>query len=268
MKRIGDLLALTTILVAGAAPLAAQDAAPPADADPFSSKTRANAPAADPAEPPRERRSDVNVTYEVFSLDLATAASLMRADPPDAVLYQTVIRMVADGKARQEHFSVMRTRLGQTSSTHANLEYLYPTEWEPAEIPNTVGIAHDPTKPAEKDPKTGAAPFVTPSTGTAFDYRPLGASHEVETNANQDGSIFEVRFSPEHAVLADTSTWGQGVSELVTPEFEVQRLSTGLMLVPDLPRFVGTINAAPISKRRPVSTERIRFAFLTCSYVK
>lgn len=293
MKRTLNLVA-TAILVLVIAPLAtAQDPfarpKPPARDNPFAAKKPV--PSAKGKEPPLEHRSDVSMRYETFSLDLTTAAALLRADQPDAKLYKTLLRMVDQETAVQEGLTIIRSKFGTRSSAQSNLEYIYPTEWDPAELPQSIGIKIDP--PATPDPKPDPKPetdtgtpspegkkpagrpapeelpaFVTPATPTAFDVRNLGVAFEIEAFRGEDPGIIDAVVAPEHVTLSGLSSWGKGVSELLMPEIEAQKLQTQVSLAPGLPRLLGTINRSHASKIDPNASERIWFAFLTASYVK
>ena len=293
MKRV-----LIPITIA-AAVLATTPAATAQDADPFAGPARPAKPAQanpdDPfgpgtpaprpsrfVEPPAELRSDYSIKYEAFSLDLATAASLMRARPTDVDLYKTVVSMVDNEKATQENLTVIRTKSGQRSKVEALYEYIYPTEWEPAETPNVVGVNISPPTPSggkqaaeppqidklEDAPTVDELPLLaTPSTATAFETRHLGFTLEVDTVRGENGLI-EAVIAPEHANLANLSAWGQGVSTLTQPEIESQRLSTSVVLVPGLPRLLGTMNRPPNSRIDPNAADRVWFSFLTGTPVK
>lgn len=252
-----------------------------AEADPFAGDTPG--PARKFEEPAQELRADFGMKYEAFSLNLATAAKLARADHSDVDLYETVVAMIENGEAVQELLSVIRTKSGKRSKTDSVFEYIYPTEWDPAEIPNSIGVKMDPPvgpngQPTGRDPNWAALAnaqkledlpiFVTPATPTAFETRNLGFTFEVDAIRNADGGLIEAMIAPEHVTLANLSTWGKGVSMLEMPEIETQRLSTSVTLVPGLPRFIGTINRPPVSKINPKSKDRVWFAFLTATNVK
>ena len=46
----------------------------------------------------------ISITYETFSIDLASAARLLRADRSDADLYDLLVKLVGEKKATQEEF--------------------------------------------------------------------------------------------------------------------------------------------------------------------
>lgn len=76
------------------------------------------------------------------------------------------------------------TRSGQQASVEITREFIYPTEYEPPEIPNQVGDG------ASSNP-------VTPATPTAFDMRETGMVLEVLPVASKDRRYVEVTLKPE-----------------------------------------------------------------------
>jgi hypothetical protein len=112
--------------------LNAQDTGAPRQ-DPFADR----APATDPEVPPPLPRN-LTLRFEDFSLDLATAAELLRTGPADEELYQKLIAMVGKNEARQESMTVIRARSGQRANADSVAEKIFATEYEPPELPNTA----------------------------------------------------------------------------------------------------------------------------------
>ena len=73
------------------------------------------------------------------------------------------------------------TRSGQVARIEAVREFIYPTEYDPPELPNSVGRANS----------LGGFP-VTPATPTAFETELLGTVLEVDPIVSQDGSLIEL----------------------------------------------------------------------------
>jgi hypothetical protein len=262
----------------GSSVLPAQTPPPAARQDPYV----APAPAAGAA-PAAEVQRNLSLRVEDFSLDLATAAELERADLGDEELYRRLIAMVGKKEARQESMTVIRTRSGNKALGEGILETLYATEYEPPELPNTVGVSIVPPEPAE-----GPAPDVvpetdkleqavkasqlgdlrTPATPTSYETRNTGRTVEVEPTASADWSIIDLRISSEQVLHAGTSKHGQGLSLQEMPEFESQRILTAATVIPGQPFLLGTVNRPPNSKLDADAANRIWFAFVTASYAK
>jgi hypothetical protein len=230
----------------------------------------------------------LSIRHEEFSLDLATAAALQRKYLGDAALYQEMLDMVAKGTAKQESMTIVRALPGQKAVGESISELMYPTEWEPAEIPNTVGVRIEPPSPPRNpDGSQPSAPsvvpdlgelnqapqpsqlgmLIVPATGTAFETRNTGRTLEAESTALPTGEI-SVRIICEHVVLAGNSKFGQGASELTMPDFETRRISTEMVLSPGRPAMAGTVNRPPNSKVDADAAGRIWFAFVTAHVVE
>ncbi len=77
------------------------------------------------------------------------------------------------------------TRSGQQASIEIMREFIYPTEYEPPELPNSVGTNAEGIYP------------VTPATPTAFEMRRVGVTLEVLPTASQDKSHVDISLKPE-----------------------------------------------------------------------
>lgn len=249
--------------------------------DPYAADTPGDVGGVSPAS---QAARNLTVRVEDFSLDLATAAELQRDDLGDEELYRRVIAMVGKKEARQESMTVIRARSGNKALGESILETIYPTEYEPAELPNTVGVSISPPKPAAETPVPDSVPETdkldqavkasqlgdlrTPPTATAFEVRNTGRTVEVEPTASADWEIIDLRISAEQVVLVGTSQHGQGLSLIEMPEFETQRILTAATVIPGKPFLLGTANRPPNSKLDADAANRIWFAFVTASYAK
>ena len=75
-------------------------------------------------------------------------------------------------------------RSGERAKIEVIQEFIYPTEYEPPELPNSTGTA------------LGASP-VTPATPTAFETRSVGITLEVEPTVGPNKQFIELSISPE-----------------------------------------------------------------------
>ncbi|WP_435895463.1 Amuc_1098 family type IV pilus outer membrane protein [Oceaniferula spumae] len=89
------------------------------------------------------------------------------------------------------------SRSGERSKIEIIREFIYPTEYEPPELPNSVGgdVFIDPTtgEQASASPPTP----VTPSHPTAFETRNVGVTLEVEPTVGPDKQYIELSLRPE-----------------------------------------------------------------------
>jgi len=88
------------------------------------------------------------------------------------------------------------TRPGQTANIESVREFIYPTEYEPPEIPNQVGFggAIDPAT-GERLGGGGTVP-ITPAHPTAFETTKVGCMLEVLPQVGEDRNIVEVALKP------------------------------------------------------------------------
>jgi len=144
-----------------------------------------------PSDVPR----NISLCYEAFSLPLADAAKLRREDLTDTALYARLVAAVESGAVKQEAFSVVRAKPGMKGTTESIAESIYPTEWEPAELPNSVGVAiapevgKDDPKPTANAGELHTAPNLksltavkTQATASRFDTKNVGLTLEFEAN--------------------------------------------------------------------------------------
>ncbi|MFD0895727.1 type II and III secretion system protein [Luteolibacter ambystomatis] len=90
------------------------------------------------------------------------------------------------------------TRSGQVASVRVVREMLYPTEYEPPEIPNRVGLTGIGTNTNNEDPGDGGGIFpVTPSHPTAFQKREVGTILEVLPTVSADKRTVDLQLKPE-----------------------------------------------------------------------
>lgn len=272
MKRNLILIATTAVTLCAIPTTHAQEGGD----DPFSAGEGGAA-----AAPQHQGPRSLSARYEVFSLSRADAAKLMRTNPADDKLYEIMVKMVDEETAAQEVFSVVRCQSGQKVSSEAISEMIYPTQWEPAELPNTVGLQITPP-PSGKEttsppvPNTAAlknAPrldqlpsIMTPATATTFETRNVGINLEIEA-VQQPSGLIDLRIAPEHVHFVRRNLWGQGVSAVEMPEFETQRLSLATILRPGSPHLLGTLNPPASSEIHADPKRQVWFAFITMTPV-
>ncbi len=279
---LATVLLVSPSLVAQEPPRAVPTA-PAGDADPFAPREGGGTPPA-AAIDPAAMRQNLSARYEVFSLDLAAAAALQRENPGDAALYLRLIAMVEKKEAIQESMHVIRCVQGQKSMSENTAEMIYATEYEPPELPNTVGVSIEPPKSptATDNPATlpdtskleNAPPLSmfngiqTPATPTAFQTRNTGITIEMEASVDPDTGKVQLISSFDNVLHVGVTEHGTGLSKTTMPEFEVQKLIGSATVTPGKPFLLGTINRPPVSKVDADSANRIWFAFVTVDSVK
>lgn len=225
----------------------------------------------------------VSVCCETFSLDLTTAATLQREGLGDAALYTRLVAMVGKKDVRQESLTVIRTIFSNKVKSDSVAEVTHATEFEPPELPNTVGVSivlpkggpDDKSPPAVPDAKKlENAPTLadlpalqTPAMPSAWKTRDTGIMLEAEAKPEAGGAI-GLNLMIQRVAKTGESEIGQGLSKCTVPDFEKQSLGCSLVVRPNQAAFAGTLNHPPVSKADPESANRVWFAFVTANPVK
>jgi general secretion pathway protein D len=105
------------------------------------------------------------------------------------VMSDSTIQMMMRGLNQQTGVDTMATpsvvtRSGQTASVRVVREFIYPSEYEPPQLPNTVG-------------ESGGISPVTPANPTSFNMREVGIVLEVLPTATDDKRYIDITLSPE-----------------------------------------------------------------------
>jgi len=138
---------------------------------------------------------------------------------------------------------------GQSATIEIIREFIYPTEYEPPELPNQVGgnIGGGIVGGGVGGGGGGGFP-VTPATPSAFDTKNTGVTLEVEAQIDANDSIIELRFTPtivefegfvnygSPITAPATDALGNPVQIVITenriemPVFSVRSVKTGLTI--------------------------------------
>ncbi|MGJ8695989.1 MAG: hypothetical protein ACSHYF_06710 [Verrucomicrobiaceae bacterium] len=236
---------------------------------------------------PDGQGGSIRLTFEVFSMSMAEASGYQRSNQSDVELLELLLMGVEKNAVKQEVFLVARGSSGHRVTAESIVEEIYPTEWEPAELPNYVTGTLTPEdikklkkgeageSAAELMAKAGEAGLIpmTPATPTAFDTRNTGITFESESITSADGKTIDVRFSAEKVEVIDIVGWGQGLSRCEMPIFASSSLSAGLKMKVGVPYFVGTMTprverafSEDVEKKEVEA--RAWMAFVTAAVVK
>lgn len=116
------------------------------------------------------------------------------------------VKMIMRGLSQKKGTDLMTApsvtaRSGQKANIEIIREFIYPTEYEPPELPNSVGATN-------LDGGGGGGGIVgggggvstfpvTPATPTAFEMRPTGVTLEIEPTIGENDYMIDLRFVPE-----------------------------------------------------------------------
>ena len=116
--------------------------------------------------------------------------------------FQVVMRALSQSKGIDFlNAPTVVTRSGLPARIDVVREMIVPTEYDPPEIPNEVGLGN-------------AGGLVTPSTPTAFDMKPVGSILEVEPVVSADGTLVEVNVDTLHREFLGFINYGSPIRAL------------------------------------------------------
>lgn len=115
------------------------------------------------------------------------------------------------------------TRSGQKASIEITRELIYPTEFDPPQVPTNFGAQNQnnnnnggiiiipPTPP----------PVVTPTTPTAFDMRRTGVVLEVEPVISEDGRMIDLALTPEFTEFSGFVNYGSPIFGIYEDDYNL-----------------------------------------------
>jgi len=162
------------------------------------------------------------------------------------------VQMIMRGLAQKKGTDLMTapsvtTRSGQKATIEIIREFIYPTEYEPPELPNTVGATGGVGGGLGGGAGAGIFP-VTPATPTAFETRNTGVMLEIEPTIDENNFVIDLRFVPEIVEFEgfinygspiqspSSDLFGNPVTVTITenriemPVFSVRRVNTSLTI--------------------------------------
>lgn len=173
----------------------------------------------------------IQVQVEYIEVPQTTVLELMYGEKKsanDSELRAKLQELLKSGQATMMESQMVVSRSGEKATTESIREYIYPTEYEPAEVPNKVDTNG-------KETGEGVRNLATPPTPTAFETRNLGATLEVEPTLSEDGMIIDLRFAPELVWHIKNEIWAEwkderGGADVKMPVMYTMRVNTGLTL--------------------------------------
>jgi general secretion pathway protein D len=164
------------------------------------------------------------------------------------------VQMIMRGLAQKKGTDLMTApsvtaRSGQKATIEIIREFIYPTEYEPPELPNSVGATGGSGSilGGVGGGSSGMFP-VTPATPTAFETRNTGVTLEIEPTIGENDFVIDLRFVPEIVEFEgfinygspiqspSTDLFGNPVTVVITenriemPVFSSRRVNTALTI--------------------------------------
>ena len=164
------------------------------------------------------------------------------------------VQMIMRGLAQKKGADIMTApsvvaRPGQNATIEIIREFIYPTEYEPPELPNQVGGNVGGGGQAVGLGGGGGGGFpVTPATPTSFDTKKTGVTLEVEPQVGANDNVIDLRFSPTIVEFEGFVNYGSPITSpasdalgnpvqivitenrIEMPVFSVRRVTTGLTI--------------------------------------
>lgn len=216
--------------------------------------------------------TSTRATLEVISVDKATAHALLLEQPADAVVHARLTALVDQQQARRETVLATRFRPGNRAVVESADRYIYPTEFDPPQVPQHLILAnHELLQDLRAGRQTGVGALpakaggntsggfglITTLSPTAFEMTSTGERLELEVAQTND------EFDAELSVVLRRLSGNVIYNGIPHPVFEVQSLNTNVHLRPGEPTLVGTLNKPLHTGWKDVNTEdRVWLAFL------
>jgi general secretion pathway protein D len=129
--------------------------------------------------------------------------------------FQVVVRALSQKKGVDLMSAPsVTTRSGQRATVEVIREFIYPTEFDPPQIPQTVGAT---TTGGTGTGASEASTFpVTPTTPTAFEMRPVGVRMEVDPVIGPDGYTIDLNLAPEVTEFEGFINYGSPIQTAAT----------------------------------------------------
>jgi hypothetical protein len=158
-------------------------------------------------------------------------------------LRRTVAELVKGGEASILETMMVVARSGQKATSESIREFIYPTEYEPPEVPmpkNKGNLTPDDLKALWM--------MATPATPTAFETKNLGSRLEVDVTISPDDGLIDLRVIPEIIWHTGNDVWverkdGLGnVSKIEMPGFYKVSVNTAITCVPGQYNLVAALS--------------------------
>ncbi|NCF13262.1 MAG: tetratricopeptide repeat protein [Verrucomicrobiaceae bacterium] len=162
-------------------------------------------------------------------------------------------QMIMRGLSQKKGADVMTApsilaKSGESATIEVIREFIYPTEYEPPELPQSVGTTSSNSN--DGDGGGGGAEIfpVTPATPTGFETRNTGVTLEIEPTIGENNYSIDLRFAPELVEFEGFINYGSPIQTLGTdilgnpisititenriemPVFATRRVTTGLTI--------------------------------------
>ncbi|TAE77574.1 MAG: type II and III secretion system protein [Verrucomicrobia bacterium] len=129
------------------------------------------------------------------------------------------VQMIMRGLAQKKGTDLMTApsitaRSGEKALIEIIREFIYPTEYEPPELPNSVGVSSSVDGPGLSS--SGGIFPVTPATPTSFETRNTGVTLEIEPTIGGNDFVIDLRFAPDIVEFEGFINYGSPIQSPAT----------------------------------------------------
>ncbi len=202
-------------------------------------------------DPMKDISPEVAVVLEYISLDHSTANQLLSqhaAKPDGADKIRDILEAMLDEETAELKETVwLRSASGNRAKTESILESIYPSEFDPAEIPNIVGSVGSSTGAESDGDGSVARTYMTSGNPTAFECRNVGTTLEMDPVLAADNTLIDLSLAPEivEKIGVDYYTrdgfehTSRGIEHMWMPVFYTMKDSTQLTVAPGKYHLLG-----------------------------
>ena len=189
-----------------------------------------------PVTPPPDENAVLRMRAEFFEVPLGLYPDLVSSagsESDNTALRSRLLEMVESNKAALTDTFACVSKPGEKATAESIREFIYPTEWEPAELPTENG--------------SGLAEDCIPPTPSAWDTRYLGTTMEIEGDFYSETGIIETTLLPEKITQTGDRVFcewkGKAKGTIRMPTFNSLRSNGLLMLAPGRPQLVAALTS-------------------------
>jgi hypothetical protein len=169
---------------------------------------------------------------EVAHAQLTELLTEPRSTSDDTDLRKKVAGLIGEGKATVRETMLCTAPNGQKATTESIQEFIYPTEYGPAQLPTKDSLPN--------------AEAIGPSP-TSFETRNLGCTLEMEPMLENDGKRISLRFVPEITYHTSNRIWAEwkgvrGEAHVQMPDFYTLRINSQVKLLPGKPLLTAALS--------------------------
>jgi general secretion pathway protein D len=134
------------------------------------------------------------------------------------------VQLIMRGLAQKKGTDLMTApsvtaRSGQKATIEVIREFIYPTEYEPPELPQSVGTGGNSGGTGAITGGGGGSFPVTPATPTAFETKNTGVTLEIEPTIGENDFVIDLRFLPEIVEFEGFINYGSPIQSPSTDIF-------------------------------------------------